>query len=39
MPKTFGTCVYQFIKGLRTVATVEIIWGKMNYLTYIDYNT
>jgi hypothetical protein len=21
---------------LRTVVTVETIWGKMNYLTYID---
>jgi hypothetical protein len=26
-------------KGLRTVVTVETIWGQMNYLTYIDYNT
>ena len=39
MPKIFGTCVCQFIKVLRTVVTVETIWGQMNYLTYIDYNT
>ena len=25
--------------GLRRVVTVETIWGQMNYLTYIDYNT
>ena len=29
----------EHVSGLRTAVTVETIWGQMNYLTYVDYNT